>query len=215
MLMSSAIRDMSHCLPDHNLDSMAYVYLQWDLRNQQTATAVLASILQKLRPNSKTLILALQELYKDLKKSNTLPEAQDLRKVLVDHGRRSDLGRGENQVGQTTHARFLVLLDGLDEASEDTRKEVISCVNGLDERCFKVVITSRTDLSITTDRGRTKPLQITTDPDDLAVYIQNQIEDTQDDLGSTILQNSPGLLSDLILDIRDRANGMWVCRRCH
>ena len=114
---------------------MAYVYLQWDRKRQQTSLAVLASMLVKLRPASKTLTSLLQELYNKQEDSHLIPEAKELKKILNDHGRRSDIGdKNKEKDGQQirTHARFIIFLDGLDEADVKTRQTLTSCIDSLD-----------------------------------------------------------------------------------
>lgn len=200
--MSSAIQDLSGCLDDFDLDQLGYVYFQWDKKSKQTLLATLATILRQLRTSSLALTKALLEIQKRSREDQVPPEPSDFERILRDFGRRDYPDAKVSK--QHVQSRFIIFLDGLDEAGDSIREGLLKCVASLDSRYFQVVITSRPHIEPPATLKSIKLIDIRADSADLTKYIRAQLTLSaslvlaQDDrlaayLAEKICENSKGL----------------------
>lgn len=202
---SEAVESFGHTLPQSNFDGYAFIYLQWDKQNQQTPTAVLSNILAKLWPGSRRLTNDLLKLQSKSRETHLLPSATDLHSTLASHGRPDPDSKDEHE---KTQARFLLLIDGLDEATAETRATLIDCINALSQRHFRVVITSRKDLRVTTAAGHTTEFAIQAASKDLELFVFAELGQIKPELTKPIFTEHPRLREELTREIASRADGM-------
>ncbi|KAK5175733.1 uncharacterized protein LTR77_000872 [Saxophila tyrrhenica] len=201
---SEAVDAIGHSLEDYNFDAYAFTYLQWDKQHQQTPTAVLANILSKLCSASASLTAALLKLCNTSRETHIAPSAMDLQSVLTAHGRHSD-----DDDDEKTQARFLILIDGLDEAETDTRIALVRCINALNPRYFRVIITSRKDLTVTTTAAWTTEFNIQADSKDLVMFVYAELGRIE--LAASVLENK----TDTRKWLASRGDGMFLLVKHH
>ncbi|KAF2736971.1 hypothetical protein EJ04DRAFT_574998 [Polyplosphaeria fusca] len=204
VLMSIAINDIRRHLGDYGFDGLAYIYLQGDKKLNQTPLAFQKTILRQLRPASNALTKSLKDLRS---KGVPTPNSKDLSKLLRDYG--TYPYNEVNGVKQYAQARFVIFIDGLDEASPETRNKVLSTISNLDQRFFRIIMTSRLDVEISTPKELTTTFDITASPEDLDLYLRRQLRD------SNIVKDDSQLEKDLALAIMNSANGMFLHARFH
>ncbi|KAI1333095.1 ankyrin repeat-containing domain protein [Xylariaceae sp. FL0255] len=214
LLMSSAISDIGQCCSELGYDGLAFVYFQWDKQIDQINKTVSASLLRQLYPYSKSITSALETL----KESNyTDPSFDQLKEILANYGQEneSDKQAETNTIsGKSTYARFLIFIDALDEASPETRESIKHWIGTLDSRYFRVLITSRADLTISTEDADEKiqVSELRADDKDLIAYIKARLKLSG---SAPLLQDKEKFLDELAISICERAQNMFLHAKHH
>lgn len=173
MLISAAIDYINRHLPECNLDGLAYVYLQWNERSEQTARSVYASILYKLRERSIALSESLDKFYKE-HPHHPGPSVEDLQEILS--GLRTPVSQSTSGASSTSPSgRLLLIFDGMDEATHDTRESILDWLPKLDPTLFRVLVTSRDSFPRKDAAFKFQQHQIQADSGEISSYIKARL----------------------------------------
>ena len=181
------------------LSGFAYVYFQWDQRPNQDISNVYTSLLYKLLPKSARLRDSLRKLYDDKHKENIKPSADDLGKTLQNIA----LDSKTIQASTEPCERFLIMFDAMDEAQFDTRATLSGRLETLNPATFRILITSRDNLTVSTAERLTLTRRVEADPREVGLYIAAELVHRNKEL-----LKKKSEVNVLVPAIRDRAQGM-------
>ncbi|KGO76098.1 hypothetical protein PITC_006410 [Penicillium italicum] len=132
ILASIVIEDLTaQCLTDHT-DGLAYVYFNFQRKDEQKAEDLLASILKQLAQSQSSLPQSVKSLYKHHETRRTRPSLDELSICI--------------QSMTATYTRVFLVIDALDECqkSDDCRYVFLSRLFDLQRKGhFKILATSR------------------------------------------------------------------------
>ncbi|OMP84402.1 hypothetical protein BK809_0000183 [Diplodia seriata] len=171
--------------------AVAFLYCKHDMRNEQAADHLLATLLRQLVEGKGRLHEAIMHLDEECKKKRK-PTADELRKALL--------------IMVNTYDRVYIVVDGLDECSnwdDDIRPVFLDTIRHLqDSAPVKLLATSRDIPIIQEEFQRDVRLDISARKADVLKYLQSRYD------MSRVVRRNEALRLQIAEDISDTVDGM-------
>ena len=193
MISSSIIIDSLKTISTQSGMDVAYVYCNYKAFEQQTATNLLASLLQQILQERSSLPQSLLCLYESHIKKATRPSLSELSQIF------------QQDVIENRHV--YVVIDALDECSEvnDTRFCFLAKIQKILSK-IHLLITSRPGVVL--DLKSVTRIDIEARDDDVSTYLNQRIE-LEPRLKSLVKGNAL-LHNEILTTIVDKSQGMYV-----
>ncbi|KAK3942745.1 ankyrin repeat-containing domain protein [Diplogelasinospora grovesii] len=193
--ISSAItvHDLGERFQDDPETGLAYIYFNFRQQDQQTIEDVLASLLKQLLRGmtGDSSSGALKHLH-DLRKRQHRPSIEELT-----DGLRSVAGM---------YSRVYFVMDGLDEASDICRKELLSKLFELQSRCkANILATSRPIPEIVSRFEGSLSLEIRANSEDVEKYLDGHMEQLP-----SCVRRHPELQKEIKVALSEAVDGMFL-----
>lgn len=104
--------------------------------------------------------------------------------------------------------KIVLAFDALDEASVNTRGDLLSRLARLEKTSLLVFITSRPDIDIGSISVKTRIENVTAQTSDLEEFIQKRLQN--DKVKKILGENSQRVVPKIVLNLTSRAAGMYV-----
>jgi Cdc6-like AAA superfamily ATPase len=148
--------------PLKGVDGMAYTYFTYDDRDRQTPFAVYAGIVSQLLRDSSQLRDETFQLYEEYTKLARKQKWQIL-KIL------------RRAVASLKSSKLLVF-DALDEASEETRDEILNLLEGARSDSPRILVTSRSDYRESLPHEQVLSYRVHADVDDIRAFSEDRLK---------------------------------------
>ncbi|KAI4218157.1 MAG: hypothetical protein L6R36_009100 [Xanthoria steineri] len=175
---------------------VAGVYCNFKERDSQSPENLLAACYAQLAPQ--TLPQTMIDLHRTHRTENTRPNRQEI------------FGALEHCITQLRTAYLVV--DAVDECSEDVRNTLMKCFRSLPEQIRLLVTTRHIDEILLNFRDSPR-VEIRANPDDLKKYVASRIESNRR-LESHV-RNHASLLQDICDKVTAKADGMFLAAKLH
>lgn len=144
--------------PLEEIDDLAYIYFTYDDRDRQTPLLVYVSIVLQLLRGSSKIGKELSRLYEERRKITPDQILVDLKRV----------------VAALESSKFLIL-DALDEASEEMREDVLDLLEGARSDSPRILVTSRKDYGESLPYEQVLSLHVHANGDDITAFSENRL----------------------------------------
>ena len=148
--------------PLQGIDGLAYIYFSYNDLDRQTALAVYAGIALQLLTKSSQLRDDIFQLFDKHKNSPTKEKSQIL--------------KGMKRAVTSLKSSILLIFDALDEASEDTRDEILDLLEGARIDSARILATSRNDYRESIGNEQVVSHHVRADPDDIRVFLEDKLD---------------------------------------
>ena len=185
---------------NHDRSIIAYFYCDYGNNATLDLGALVGTIIQQLLIVKKTIpdpiAVTIREIYDDGLRQ---PQLHKLTELLFSIMREYEL--------------VYIVLDGIDEASEDTQKGILDLINQLITTAsitVKVFLSSRENPQISKSLGYSPVLHISEKytAQDIGAYIRNSVTDKL--ANHSVIRDNPGLQAELEHELLKKAQGMSV-----
>ncbi|KAF8245541.1 hypothetical protein K440DRAFT_587008, partial [Wilcoxina mikolae CBS 423.85] len=175
--------------------AVAYIYCNHKDNETKTADNMIANLLKQLLAHQNPACHAsIETLYEHFVKEDKSPTLADMQGIII------TTAKGFKQI--------YIILDALDECDEDNQRDkIISFVEHISQRPFKVIVTSRPHpRDIQHAFGTELQVEILATADDMEAVIRNKISQKAA-RGSRI---NPQLANDIVKVLLEQAEGMFL-----
>jgi len=165
---------------------IAYIYFNYKQWESQTASRIYASLVAQLLNKVPALQTHAEKLYQKCENGKKIPAAEELFDILT---------------CLPSSYKIVLALDALDEASVDTRKDLLSRLARLENTPPLFFITSRPGITIRSISAKTRIENVTAQPSDLKEYIREHLQSDEvqtlldDDSQKVVLEIEQNLIS--------------------
>ena len=111
------------------VDGLAYTYFSYNDRDRQTPFAVFANVISQLLGGSSQLEKDMLQMFDEYRK--------------IARGQQSQILKSFRRAINKVQSSKLLVFDALDEASEETRSEILSLLKGANSESSRMLVTSR------------------------------------------------------------------------
>ena len=177
---------------DRNI-GIIFVYFRFGDTDTLTVEDLLASILKQLAQGHETLSVDIEDLYHGHSFKGTRPNLAEIAAVLQSEAKR--------------YSKLYVLIDALDEYSEQSRTGLLRQLNSLFIMA-NILITSRPLENLVRQLRDSAQLEIEANIDDMRLYIKERIYEST--LLSRALSKDPHLEEDIISQVTQNASKMYA-----
>lgn len=170
ILTAVVIDDLTaQCTSNHNL-GLAYIYCDFQRKNDQNVENLLASILKQLSHFRSPLPTSVKKLYEEHQDRRTRPSLNQLIRAL--------------QSVMSSYAKVFVVIDALDECktSDDCRNVFLSQLFDLQEICFVNILATTRPIPEITERLRGDKLEIRAHESDVEKYLEGRFSRARSEL---------------------------------
>ncbi|KAL8822874.1 MAG: hypothetical protein Q9191_006402, partial [Dirinaria sp. TL-2023a] len=147
--------------PLEGVDGMAYTYFTYDDRDRQTPFVVYASIVSQLLRDSK-LQEAIFGLFEEQRKLARKQKWQIL--------------NGLRRAVASLKSSKLLIFDALDEASEETRDQILNLLEGARSDSSRILVTSRSDYRESLTHEQVFSHRVHADEDDIRAFSEDRLK---------------------------------------
>ena len=144
------------------IDGLAYIYFSYNDLDRQTALTVYADIVLQLLTVSSQIRENIFQLFDKHQRSPIKEKAQIL--------------KGFKRAVTGLKSSVLLVFDALDEASEDTRDEMLDLLEGAHIDSARILVTSRNDYRESLGHGQVVRHHVRVDPDDVRVFLEDRLD---------------------------------------
>ncbi|KAL8721907.1 MAG: hypothetical protein Q9225_001503 [Loekoesia sp. 1 TL-2023] len=148
--------------PLKGIDGLAYIYFSYNDLDRQTPLIVYAGIVLQLLTISSHLRDDIFQLFDKHKDSATKRKPQIL--------------KGLKRAVTSLKSSMLLVFDALDEASEDTRDEILDLLEGAHIDSARILVTSRNDYGDSPGHGQVVRHPVCADTDDMRVFLEKRLD---------------------------------------
>jgi hypothetical protein len=177
----------------HSIDGIAYIYFNYKQLGSQTLASVYASLVGQLLDQIPALRATVKDLYEKHGRGKNIPTAQELFNILT---------------SLPQSCKVVLAFDALDEASEETRKGLLTDLEKLENKSLRVFLTSRPDVQPKSIADKTRIVVVIANDSDLRVFAQAHLED--DDIQDILGEHSRSIVPQIIDGVISHAAGMYV-----
>ncbi|KAF3936366.1 Inversin [Dactylellina cionopaga] len=176
---------------------VAYIYCNYQTKEEQTLENILASLLRQLSQNQMKIPPSVRELYKDYAMEGIRPPLERIYKSLI-----SVAG---------LYSRCFIIVDALDESLESCRQRLLTEIFNFQETTkANLFATSRFIPEITSRFEGSLNLTIRARDEDIQVYIEDRVTHL-----SGIVGHSPDLQEKIKTDIVSSIDGMFLLAKLY
>ncbi|KAF0318128.1 ankyrin repeat protein [Colletotrichum asianum] len=194
IIMSAVINDISKRFVSPGTVGIAYIYCNFQRKEDQTLECFLSSLIKQLARSLGVIPDGLVRLHKDNKRAGTVPSAQELFDVLC--------------LICDSYSTLFFLIDALDECQADSCSALISALLSLLARrltVVKIFATSRFVPEIEKRFDKALKLEIKATNEDIHRYIQHRLPQIP-----VRLTETPGLQDRITGEISNVVDGMFL-----
>ena len=148
--------------PLEGVDGMAYTYFTYDDRDRQTPFVVYAGIVSQLLRDSSKLQEAVFQLFEEQKKLARKQKWQIL--------------NGLRRAVADLKSSKLLIFDALDEASEETRDQILNLLEGARSDSPRILVTSRSDYRESVPHEQVLSYRVRADEDDIRAFSEDRLK---------------------------------------
>ena len=193
--MSGVINDSRSAVVDYVESQsdvhIAYIYFNYKQWESQTASRIYASLVAQLLNTVPVLQTHAETLYQKCDNGKKTPAAGELFDVLT---------------CLPSSYKIVLAFDALDEASVDTRNDLLSRFARLDKTSLLFFITSRPGITIRSISTRTKIENVTAQTSDLKEYIREHLQ--SDEVQTLLDDDSQNVVPEIEQNLISHAAGM-------
>jgi hypothetical protein len=186
----SAVVDYVESEPDFHI---AYIYFNYKQRESQTASLIYGSLVAQLIHRVPALQTHAENLYQKCDNGKKSPAAEELFDVLT---------------RLPSSYKIVLAFDALDEASVDTKDDLLSRLAKLKKTSLLVFITSRPDIDIGLISARTRIEKVTAQTSDLKEFIRGHLQSHK--VQRILGENSQRVVPEIEQNLTSHAAGMCV-----
>jgi hypothetical protein len=195
ILTSAVVNDLTERFSKHLSVGIAYVYCNFQRRDEQKIDDLLASLLKQLAESYPSLPGSVKDLYDRHKDKRTRPLLEDISSTL--------------HSVVTEYSRVFIVVDALDEcqASNGCRARLLSELFNLQNRHgANILATSRFIPEIVNQfKGSSQSLEIRASREDVEKYLEGHIGQL-----SSFVQENRQLQTNIKIGISEAVDGMYV-----
>ena len=148
--------------PLEEVDGMAYIYFTYDDRDRQTPFALYAGIISQLLGNSNKLK---EEIFRLFEEQSKLARKQTWQ--ILKSFKQAVIG---------LKASKLLIIDALDEASQETRDEIFDLLDGIRSTSPRILITSRSDYRESISHEHVQRYRVYALADDIRTFSEDKLK---------------------------------------
>ena len=194
ILTSIVVNDLTKHFPEDSSVGIAYVYCNFQRRDEQKIDDLLASLLKQLAESYLPLLECVKDLYDRHKTKRTRPSLEEISTTL-------------HSVA-TKYSRVFIIVDALDECqtSDNCRARLLSELFSLQKRHgTNILATSRFIPEIVDQFKGSSELEIRASREDVERYLEGHIKQL-----SPFVQENRQLQIDIMSGISEAVDGMYV-----
>lgn len=148
--------------PLEGVDGIAYIYFTYDDRDRQTPFAMYAGIVSQLLRDSNQLKQEMFRLFEEQTKLARIQTWQILKRF--------------KQAVISLKASKLLVIDALDEASQETRDEILDLLDGVRSTSPRILLTSRSDYRESISHDQVQRYRVYAVADDIRTFSEDKLK---------------------------------------
>jgi hypothetical protein len=194
ILTSIVVDDLCNRFRNDATFGIAYLYCNFQRRDEQKAEGLLASLLKQLAEELSSLPDSVKDLYNRHKDKRTRPSFDEISRTLKSVA--------------TLYLRVFIIVDALDECQSADRcwSELLSELFVLQENCrANLFVTSRFIPEIKKKFEGSLSIEIRATEDDVRIYLDSHISNLP-----AFVRRSPDLQEEIKIEVVKAVDGMYV-----
>jgi Cdc6-like AAA superfamily ATPase len=194
MLTSIVIDDLIKKREADPSIGLAFLYCDFESRNEQKARDLLTSLLEQLTRGQSLLPTVVEDLYKHHKENRTRPSFNEILEVL--------------QSVVSISSRVFIIIDALDECqdADRSRSQFLNEIFSLQTKCgANIFATSRFIPEITDRFKQSISVEIRASDEDIQKYLEGHMDELR-----SFVQHDQQLQAEIKTKISDSVGGMYV-----
>jgi hypothetical protein len=177
-----------------SIDGFAYIYFNYKQQGDQTISSIFASIIVQLLTQSAAVQKMVEELFENNQDGKRKAELEDLVNILFNNKSTSTI---------------VLAFDALDEASQPTRKALMSQFSTMRTENLLIFITSRPDVDLRPVAGKMWLFDVVAQPSDMETFVKARLEGGEDIL-EMLDDNAEFIIQEIVRAVVTQAEGMYV-----
>lgn len=176
---------------------VAYLFCDYKRRSEQDAEHIVSTLLRQIVCAVGSVSQPLDELYRHHLSRNTRPSIEELETAF--------------RFAVATVQKIYIVIDGLDECDNITRKKILQFIKSMQERAeVSLLATSRFIPEVEDELRGDHRLQVLAHDDDVKMYIESRICEL-----ARCVQTDTGLQEQVIVAVVQAVKGMFLLARLH
>jgi hypothetical protein len=175
-----------------SIDGFAYIYFNYKQQGSQTISSIFASIIVQLLIQSHVVQTMVEKLFEKNQDGKRKAKQEDLVNIL------SNI---------TASSTIVLAFDALDEASQVTRKALMSHLATRKTDNLLVFITSRPDIDIRIIFEKTWLVDVVARQSDIETFVKARLEGSEDIL-EMLDDNADAIIQEIVRAVLVHAEGM-------
>ncbi|EXJ70464.1 uncharacterized protein A1O5_06533 [Cladophialophora psammophila CBS 110553] len=199
-ILASIVIDSLERYFEYENVAIAYIYCSYEDQDNQTATNLLASLLQQLVRKASNVSENIISVYKSHAPRQTRPSLDIFSTLLRSEARRL--------------SKVFVVIDALDECSKNngTRRSLVEEIRKL-QPSIQLLTTWRHDAAIERESKSVTHIEVRASDQDIRRYIENRIK--RADRLVLHAKNDPSLQDTIVHTISEKGKGMFLLAQLH